>query len=98
MSVIRVASYAAAFLAATAFAALAHEPKLALTVTNKDYPASIGALENTHRGGGERMGSALGFAVARKQDLDKGSMIAGVADYVGRLEKAGPEAVKPCAL
>jgi len=35
-------------LTATAFATLANAPKRGLIVTNKDYTASIGALENTH--------------------------------------------------
>ena len=47
----RVIFGAAVLLVATAFAALADGPKLALIITNKDHPASLGALENTHRDG-----------------------------------------------
>ena len=59
------------------------------------YPDAIGALENTHRDG-ERIAAtlkALGFAVSHRRDLDKASMVTAIADYVDRLEKAGPEAV-----
>jgi uncharacterized caspase-like protein len=51
-----------------------------LAITNKAYPAAIRALANTHRDGERIAGAlkALGFAVA---------------EYVERLEKAGPEAV-----
>jgi uncharacterized protein len=85
----------AVFLFASAFAALADAPKLALIVTNRAYPASIGALENTHKDG-EHMAAALtalGFAVVHKRDVDKAAMMSEVTDYIGRLEKAGPEAV-----
>ena len=95
MSVVRVFFCAAIFLVGSAFGVLADNPKLALIITNKAYPASIGALENTHRDG-ERMAAALtalGFSVVHKRDLDKGAMLAEVSDYVDRLEKAGPEAV-----
>ncbi len=91
----RVILGALIFLAATAFAALADGPTLALIITNKDYPATIGALDNTHRDG-ERMAAALtalGFTVVHRRDLDKGAMIGAVADYIGRLEKAGTKAV-----
>ncbi len=76
---------AAVLLATTAFTALADGPKLALIITNKDYPATIGALDNTHRDG-ERMAAALtglGFTVVHRRDLDKGAMIGAVADYIG---------------
>ncbi len=92
---VRVFFAAAAFVIASAFAAWAAGPKLALIVTNKAYPASLGALENTHRDG-ERVAAALtalGFAVVHRRDLDKAAMMAEIADYVVRLEKAGPEAV-----
>jgi uncharacterized caspase-like protein len=95
VSVIRVGICAAVFLVASAFAALAYAPKLALVITNKAYPASIGVLENTHRDG-ERMAAALmalGFAVVHRRDLDKAATVAAMADYVERLERAGPEAV-----
>ncbi len=93
--VFRVLSFAAAFLLSGAFAAFAESPKFALVITNKDYPPSIGALENTHRDG-ERVAAALkalGFSVVHRRDLDKTAMVQAVADYVERLEKAGPEAV-----
>jgi uncharacterized membrane protein len=95
MSIVRALFAAALFLVASAPAAFADPQKLALIVTNKDYPASIGALENTHRDG-ERIAAALtalGFDVVHKRDLDKSAMLAAVADYVGRLDKAGPDAV-----
>ncbi|MGO9486677.1 MAG: caspase family protein [Rhodomicrobium sp.] len=95
MSVVRIFLFAAVFLIASGFAALADSPKLALIVTNQAYPSSIGALENTHRDG-KRIASALtslGFEVVHKRDLDKAAMLSGIADYVARLEKAGPEAV-----
>jgi hypothetical protein len=95
VSVFRIGICAAVFLVASAFAALADAPKLALIITNKAYPASIGVLENTHRDG-ERISAtlaALGFAVAHRRDLDKAATVAAVADYVDRLEKAGPETV-----
>ena len=94
MSVFCVFFGTAVFIIASAFAALADAPRLALVVTNQAYPATIGALENTHRDG-ERMAAALtalGFAVVHKRDLDKTSMVSEVSDYVVRLEKAGPEA------
>lgn len=93
-SVFRVFLFAAAFLVSSAFAAFADSPKFALVITNKDYPSAIGALENTHRDG-ERVAAALtalGFAVVHRRDLDKADMVQAVADYVERLEKAGPEA------
>ncbi len=95
VSGVRVFFAAAVFLIAGARSASADAPKLALIVTNKAYPASIGTLENTHRDG-ERMAAALtalGFAVVHKRDLDKAAMLAEVSDYVVRLEKAGPEAI-----
>ncbi|MGO9171020.1 MAG: caspase family protein [Rhodomicrobium sp.] len=95
MSVVRAFFAAAVFLIANACAVLADAPKLALIVTNKAYPASIGALEKTHRDG-ERMAAALtalGFTVVHKRDLDKAAMLSEVSDYVVRLEKAGPEAI-----
>ena len=95
MNIFRVLFGAAVFLVGGAFAALADAPKLALIITNKAYPAQVGALENTHRDG-ERISAALtalGFAVVHRRDLDKAAMVSAVADYVERLEKAGPEAV-----
>ncbi len=94
MSVFRVFCAAALLWIASAPAALAAGPKLALIITNKDYPASIGALENTHRDG-ERVAAALaalGFAVVHKRDLDKTAMLSEIADYTARLEHAGPDA------
>ncbi len=95
VNILRIVCCAAVFIAVAAFAALADEPKLALIITNKEYPASIGALENTHRDG-ERMAAVLttlGFNVVHRRDLDKAAMIAAVAEYIGRLEGAGPEAI-----
>ncbi len=92
--VFRVLLCAAALLT-SAFAAFADLPKFALVITNRDYPSAIGALENTHRDG-ERVAAALtalGFSVNHRRDLDKAAMVQAVADYVERLEKAGPEAV-----
>jgi TPR repeat protein len=93
--VFRLFCCAAVFLVASALAAFADAPRLALIITNKNYPASLGILENTHRDG-ERMAaalSALGFTVVHKRDLDKSAMLAEIADYVSRLERAGPEAI-----
>jgi hypothetical protein len=95
VGVVRILICAAAFLLAGAAAAFADAPKLALVITNKTYPAAIGALENTHRDG-QRMTAtlaALGFAVVHRRDLDKAATVTAVAEYVERLEKAGPDAV-----
>ncbi len=94
MGVVRIL-FCAVFLVAGAAAAFADAPKLALVITNKAYPAAIGALENTHRDG-DRIAAtltALGFAVVHRRDLDKAATVAAVADYVERLERAGPDAV-----
>ncbi len=56
MSVLRLLLAGAVFLIAGA--AWADTQKLALIITNQDYPASIGALENPHRDG-ESMTAAL---------------------------------------
>jgi hypothetical protein len=57
VSVVRIFFAAAIFLVASASGVLAEAPKLALIITNRAYPASIGALENTQRDG-ERMAAA----------------------------------------
>jgi hypothetical protein len=85
----------AVYLIAGTWSACADAQRLALIITNKTYPASIGALENTHRDG-ERIAVALaplGFQVVHGRDLGKAEMLAAVGDYVGRLERAGPDAV-----
>ncbi|MGO9170864.1 MAG: caspase family protein [Rhodomicrobium sp.] len=79
------------FLPAGAFA----ENRLALVITNKDYPASIGALSNTHSDG-ERIArtlTRLGFSVVHKRDLTKDQMLAEFSAYAARLTGAGPDAV-----
>ncbi len=88
-----IAFYAYAAHAAPAFAA--DPAKVALIITNQTYAASLGRLDNTHRDG-ERMArtlTALGFKVVHKRDLDRSAMQSEVSAYVGRLAKAGENAV-----
>ncbi len=93
MLLLRVAVF---LLAALTFStARAETAKIALIITNKDYPPSVGRLENTHRDG-ELIGAALtelGFKVVHKRDLSKELMVAEVAAYVGRLSAAGDDSV-----
>ncbi len=78
-------------LSARAFA----ETRLALVITNKDYPASVGALSNPHSDG-ERIArtlTRLGFSVVHKRDLTKDQMLAELSAYTARLTGAGRDTV-----
>ena len=53
------------------------EPRLALIITNQDYPPQLGALSKSHADG-EILSQALrkvGFDIQRVKDADKSSML-----------------------
>src|SRR5262245_32557129 len=74
------------------------ETRLALIVTNAKYPAEVGALANPHKDG-DLIAAALkgvGFApsnIAVVRDADQPTLRLAVAEFIERIEKAGPDAV-----
>ena len=74
------------------------ETRLALIITNADYPPEIGALANPHKDGAV-IAAALrnvGFEqgnVAVIKDADQPTFRTAVADFIERIEKAGSDAV-----
>jgi len=74
------------------------ETRLALIVTNAKYPVEVGALANPHKDG-ELIAAALrnvGFAqadIAIVRDADQAALRLAVAEFIERIEKAGPQAV-----
>ncbi|GBF26088.1 hypothetical protein MnTg02_01124 [bacterium MnTg02] len=71
------------------------EKRLALIITNQDYPVSIGRLGNTHHDG-QIIAHALqrvGFEVHVVRDVDKSGFLTAVSAYVRRLDLAGPDSV-----
>ena len=69
--------------------------RIALVVTNQNYPVEVGRLARTHLDG-HLVASALekvGFHVTVTRDADKGAMKRAIADYIARLSNAGPDAV-----
>ncbi|GBF26081.1 hypothetical protein MnTg02_01117 [bacterium MnTg02] len=78
------------------FSSVAHaEQRLALIITNQNYPSIVGRLGNTHHDG-RIIGEALkrvGFDVEIVQDVDKTRLITAVSGYVKRLDLAGTDAV-----
>jgi Tol biopolymer transport system component len=92
---VRLLSLAVFALCLALPAATSAQTKLALIISNKDYPASLGALANTHSDG-ERIAGALtklGFAVVHKRDLTKDQTLTEIGAYAGRLTGAGHDAV-----
>src|SRR5262245_2130445 len=78
--------------------ALHAETRLALIVTNARYPAEVGALANPHKDG-DLIATALkgvGFPSSNiivVRDADQPAMRLAVAEFIERIEKAGPDAV-----
>jgi uncharacterized caspase-like protein len=71
------------------------ERRLALIITNQDYPPQLGALSKSHADG-EILSQALrkvGFDIQLVKDADKSAMLRAISDYAERLEKAGPDGV-----
>jgi hypothetical protein len=71
------------------------ERRLALIITNQDYPPQLGALSKSHADG-ELLGQALrkfGFDIQRLKDADKSAMLRAISEYAERLGRAGPDAV-----
>jgi uncharacterized caspase-like protein len=74
------------------------ETRLALIITNADYPSEIGALANP-RTDGAVIAAALqtvGFEkgnIVIVRDADQPAFRTAVADFIERIEKAGPDAV-----
>jgi uncharacterized caspase-like protein len=95
----RLPLYVALILAAILLPALARaEARLALIVTNAAYPPEIGALTNPHKDGGMIATGlqAVGFEknnIVIVRDADQPTLRIAVADFVERMEKAGPDAV-----
>ena len=78
-------------------AALA-ETRLALIVTNAKYPAEVGALANPHKDGDLIAGALKGVGFASNnivvvRDADQPTLRLAVAEFIERIEKAGPDAV-----
>jgi formylglycine-generating enzyme required for sulfatase activity len=79
--------------------AAAHaETRLALIVTNASYPNEIGKLANPHKDG-DLIAAALnavGFTygnITVIRDADQTTMRLAMAEFIERIEKAGPDAV-----
>ncbi|MEM7429184.1 MAG: ABC transporter substrate-binding protein, partial [Pseudomonadota bacterium] len=71
------------------------EERLALVISNQDYPVEVGRLGKTHEDGrlvAEALKS-VGFKVEVVRDADKAVMQLAVAEYISRLARAGPSAV-----
>lgn len=92
----RLFCFVSLFFVVFAGTALAQSPRLALIITNADYPDEIGRLAKTHDDG-DTIGSALrdvGFSDVRHvKDADFQTMRLELANFVERIEKAGPNAV-----
>jgi uncharacterized caspase-like protein len=74
------------------------ESRLALIITNAGYPAEIGALANPHKDGAVIATGlqAVGFEksnIVTVRDVDQPTLRIAVADFVERIERAGPDAV-----
>jgi uncharacterized caspase-like protein len=74
------------------------ETRLALVITNAAYPFEIGALANPHKDGAVIATGlqAVGFEktnIVMVRDADQPTLRTAVADFVERIEKAGPDAV-----
>lgn len=68
--------------------------RLALVITNQNYPGEPGPLTNTHSDG-DRVGTALervGFKVTRIKDATSTQISAAVGAHAARLRQAGPNA------
>ena len=79
------------------FAARA-ETRLALIVTNAAYPNEVGKLANPHKDGDLIVAAlkAVDFAarnITVIRDADQTAMRLAMADFIERIEKAGPDAV-----
>lgn len=71
------------------------EKRLALIITNQEYPAEVGTLSKSHADG-EILSQALrsvGFDVRLVKDVDKSEMLGAILVYAEQLEKAGRDAV-----
>jgi uncharacterized caspase-like protein len=74
------------------------ETRLALVISNASYPAEIGRLENPYKDGAVIAAAleAVGFErrnITVLKDADQPTMRLAVADFVDRIDKAGPDAV-----
>jgi uncharacterized caspase-like protein len=74
------------------------ESRLALIITNAGYPSEIGTLANPHKDGAVIATGlqAVGFEknnIVIVRDADQPTLRMAVADFVERIEKAGPDAV-----
>jgi uncharacterized caspase-like protein len=74
------------------------ETRLALVITNAAYPSEIGALANPHKDGVVIAAGlqSVGFErdnIAIVKDADQPALRTAVAEFVERIEKAGPDAV-----
>ena len=74
------------------------ETRLALVITNAAYPSEIGALANPHKDGMVIAAGlqSVGFErdnIAIVRDADQPALRIAVAEFVERIEKAGPDAV-----
>ena len=72
--------------------------RLALVITNSGYPSEIGALANTHKDGAVIATGlqAVGFDksnIVIVRDADHPTFRMAVADFVERIERAGPDSV-----
>lgn len=91
-------SIMAATLISVHAVATAAEPRLALIITNANYPTEIGRLENPH-GDGAKIADALqsvGFAkedIAILKDVDQVAFKQALVDYIERIEKAGADSI-----
>lgn len=78
--------------------AIAAETRLALIITNADYPAEIGRLENPH-GDGAKIADALelvGFAKEDIRILKDANQVAfnqALVDFIARIERAGEDSI-----
>jgi hypothetical protein len=74
------------------------ESRLALIITNATYPADIGSLANPHKDGALIAGAlqSVGFErdnIVIIKDADQPAMRIAFAEFVERIDKAGPDAV-----
>ena len=74
------------------------ESRLALIITNAGYPSEIGTLANPHKDGVVIATGlqAVGFEknnIVILRDADQPTLRIAVADFIERIEKAGPDAV-----
>src|SRR5262245_10153901 len=71
------------------------EQRLALIITNQDYPPEVGALSKSHADG-EIINQALrkvGFDVLLLKDAERPAMLGAISLYAERLKTAGPNGV-----